>query len=904
MVYRAHFAMIRNPLITSDGRHTSALFGFLNSMFKILRDEKPDYIGAIFDGKEKTFRHEKYPEYKATREKMPDELREQLPDLWRLIEAMNIPQMTKEGFEADDLIGTLAVQAEKEGLETYIVSGDKDFMQLVNYSVFVYTPGRMNNPTTIFDREKVKEKWSVPPEKMIDLLGLMGDSSDNVPGVRGVGAKTAVKLLNEYGTVENILDHAEEVKNKRAREGLLNGKELALLSRELVTIKTDVPLELSVDDLKQKQFDFDSMTELFREFEFFRMEKQLNDFRGAASGRDETRDESEETRNKKLETRNEISKNYSCVDSVRKMGKLISGIKKAKLVSVDIESTSTDPMTAEIVGFSYSVKSDEGWYVPIQFPEKGEQLFGGEDDLKTVLDLIKPILEDPKIPKCGQNIKYDALILKRHGIKLQGIAFDTMIAAHLLKPEERSYKLDYLSLEYLKFEMQPITDLIGSGRNQISMSEVPVEKVTHYAAEDADIALQLVPLLKKRLKEDQLLNVAEDIEFPMIPVLLQMEHDGVYVEKPMMEEMSLWMEKKLDTFTREIHSLAGTEFNINSPQQMAVILFDRLSLPKIRQRSTDVNVLKTLKYQHPLPEKVLGYRKFQKLKSTYVDAIPKLIHPETDRIHSSFSQTVAATGRLSSSNPNFQNIPIREEEGREIRKAFRTQEKGWVIFSADYSQIELRIMAHISGDETLKRAFLEGEDIHAHTASNIYGVPVENVLPEMRRTAKVVNFGVMYGAGPFRMSQELGIPQRESKIVIKTYFDRYPGIRSYIDSTLKKARNENYVETMLGRRRYCYDINNTNQRIRTAVERAVINMPIQGTAAEMIKLAMIKIHEKLINLKTKMILQIHDELLFEVPDDELGEVKQMVIEEMESAMTLDIPIVVDSGVGESWFEAH
>ena len=795
-------------------------------------------------------------------------------------------------------------------METYIVSGDKDFMQLVNDSVFVYTPGSMNNPTTIFDREKVKEKWSVPPEKIIDLLGLMGDSSDNVPGVRGVGAKTAVKLLNEYDTVENILDHAEEVKNKRAREGLLNGKQIAILSRELVTIKTDVPLELSVNDLKQKQFDFDSMTKLFRELEFFRLQKQLEEFKGPGAQHPApmTEHSAPSTQPPALSTQNsaprtKIPKNYSCLDSVGKMEKWISELKKAKLVSVDIESTSTDPMLAEIVGFSFSVKKDEGWYVPIQFPEKEGQLFGGEDDLKTVLDLIKPILEEPKIPKCGQNIKYDALILKRHGIEIQGIAFDTMIAAHLLKPEERSYKLDYLSLEYIKYEMQSITDLIGSGRNQISMSEVPVEKVTYYAAEDADVALQLVPLLKKRLREDQLLNVAEDIEFPMIPVLLQMECSGVYVEKPMMEEMSLWMEKKLDTFTREIHSLAGTEFNINSPQQMAVILFDRLSLPKIRQRSTDVNVLKTLKYQHPLPEKVLGYRKFQKLKSTYVDAIPKLIHPDTNRIHSSFSQTVAATGRLSSSNPNFQNIPIREEEGREIRKAFKPQEKGWVIFSADYSQIELRIMAHLSGDETLKKAFLEGEDIHAHTASNIYGVPVESVLPEMRRTAKVVNFGVMYGAGPFRMSQELGIPQSESKIVIKTYFDRYPGIRSYIDSTLKIARNKNYVETILGRRRYCYDINNTNQRIRTAVERAVINMPIQGTAAEMIKLAMIKIHEKLKNLKTIMILQIHDELLFEVPEDELDEVKQMVIEEMESAMSLDIPIVVDNGVGESWYEA-
>lgn len=892
MVYRAHFAMFRNPLITSDGRHTSALFGFINSMFKLYRDENPDYLAIVFDSKEKTFRHEMYPEYKATREKMPDELRAQLPDLWRLVDAMNIPRFEMAGYEADDIIGAIAIQAEESGMETYIVSGDKDFMQLVNDNIFVYTPGRQNAQVVIYNRDKVKEKWAVSPEQFVDLLGLMGDKSDNVPGVTGVGEVTAKKLLKEYGSLDNILAHAGEVKNKRAREGLLNEREMAKLSKELVTIKTDLPLDVTIDELKMKSFNFSEMSEIFRELEFFSLQSQLQAF---------------QTDVEPEITKPTVEKEYHCIDSPSELKNLVKSLQEADLFSVDIESTSTDPMTAKIVGFSFSIEPHKGWYIPIQFPEKKTELFSATaKDIETVLQSLKQVLENPHIRKCGQNIKYDAIILKNYGIDIQGIVFDTMIAAHLLKPDVRSYKLDYLSLEHLQYKMQPITDLIGKGKNQISMADVSLEKVTFYAVEDADVTLQLAPILKKELESNHLLDFLKQVEIPLIPVLVQMEKNGVYVDKYMMGSLSTWMESKLRISTGEIHELAGTNFNINSPKQLAVILFDMLSLPKIRKRSTDVNVLEFLKHQHPLPEKVLKYRKFHKLKSTYVDAIPKLIHPETGRIHSSFNQTVAATGRLSSSNPNFQNIPIRKEEGREIRKAFRPQKAGWVIFSADYSQIELRIMAHLSGDDTLKQAFLAGEDIHSHTASLIYGVPRESVLPEMRRTAKLVNFGVMYGAGPFRISQELGIPINEAKQIIKAYFERYSGINNFINNTLEQARNNKYVSTMLGRRRYCYDIDNANQRVRTAVERAAINMPIQGTAAEMIKLAMITIHKTLNeeNFKTKMILQIHDELLFEVPEDELDEVQEMVVETMEKALPLDIPIIVDSGVGDSWFEAH
>lgn len=891
MLYRAHFAFIRNPLMTSYGLPTSALFGFSNQVLNLIKKENPDYIAAVFDTAKKTFRHEKYPEYKATREKMPEELREQLPHLWDILNAMQITTLSKSGFEADDIIGTLAQWGSKDELDVFIVSGDKDFMQLINDHVFLYTSNGRNFEAQVIGREGVIEKWGVPPEKMIDLMGLMGDSSDNIPGVAGVGKVSAKKLILEYGSLEASLDNAEKISNKRVREGLLNNRENAVLSKELVTIDINVELDCNIDELKRSEFDIDALSELFQQFEFSGLMKQLPNFQMDT-----------------IPLPVESVKDYITILNNDDLKLFINSIDSSKPLSLDLETTSIDPMLAKIVGFSFSVEKDKGFYIPIKYKDKSENNFG-DDDLQIVLALLKPILENEKIVKIGQNIKYDALILKRFGIGVSGIGFDTMLAAHLVSPEARSYKIDKLSLEYLNYRMVPIEELIGTGRNQITMDEVELEKVTFYAVEDADVALQLFEILKEKLNENGLSDYYEQIEIPLIKVLLDMEKDGAFVDEKLLKSMSEELGKKLDTLIIDIYREAGMEFNINSTQQLANILFDIKGLRKIKKRSTAEEVLKQLVMEDDLPGLMLEYRKYNKLKNTYLDPFPELINPTTKRIHSSFNQTVTATGRLSSQNPNFQNIPIRSDVGREMRKAFRPQENGWKILSADYSQIELRIMAHLSKDPELINAFENNEDIHARTASSVFGVPIEDVLPEMRRTAKVVNFAIMYGAGPFRMSQELGIPRSEAQAIIDVYFKQYSGIQNYIDETLEKARSMKYVETMLGRRRPVWDIDSDNHIRKEAAKRMAINMPIQGTAAEMIKKAMISIHHNIHSGqdeydKAKMILQVHDELLFEVPEDQVEALKKMVTFEMENALPLSVPIVVDCGVGNSWFEAH
>jgi len=891
MLYRAHFAFIRNPLMTSYGLPTSALFGFSNQILNLVKKENPDYIAAVFDTAKKTFRHEMYPEYKATREKMPDELKEQLPHLWDILNALQITTLSKAGFEADDIIGTLAKWGAEHKLDVYIVSGDKDFMQLINDHVFMYTTAGRNMETTITDRNGVIDKWGVPPEKIIDLMGLMGDSSDNIPGVMGVGKVSAKKLILEYGTLEASLDNAEKVGNKRVREGLLNNRDNAVLSKELVTIDTNVELDSNIDELKRNEFDIDALSELFQQFEFSGLMKQLPAFQIET-----------------IPSYEEPAKDYRTINNIEELKLLINNIDSSKVLSIDLETTSVDPMLAKIVGLSFSMEKDEGFYIPIQYKDKSENNFG-DDDLQTVLSLLRPIFEDKSITKIGQNIKYDALILKRYGINVNGIGFDTMLAAHIVSPETRSYKIDNLSLEYLNYRMMPIEDLIGKGKNQITMAEVDLDDASFYASEDVDIALQLYKLLNKKLVSNGLDNYYKQIELPLIKVLIDMEKEGVFVDKKLLKSMSADLSNKLDTLISDIYKEAGMEFNINSTQQLANILFDIKGLRQIRKRSTAEEVLKQLVNDDTLPVLMLDYRKYNKLKNTYLDPFPELINPITKRIHSSFNQTVAATGRLSSQNPNFQNIPIKTDVGREMRKAFRPQEKGWKILSADYSQIELRIMAHLSEDPELIKAFENNEDIHARTASSVFGVPIEDVLPEMRRTAKVVNFGIMYGAGPFRMSQELGIPRGEAQAIIDVYFKQYSGIQNYIDETLEKARSNKYVETILGRRRPVWDIDSDNHIRREAAKRMAINLPIQGTAAEMIKKAMISIHNKIymknsdIN-SSKMILQVHDELLFEVPENHVESLTKMVIFEMENALPLSVPIIVDCGVGNSWFEAH
>ena len=661
------------------------------------------------------------------------------------------------------------------------------------------------------------------------------------------------------------------------------------MSKELVTILTEVDLTCAVTELEKRDMDLDACAEKFTELEFHALIRQLQP-------------ESKSVLKPKI---SETEKQYKTILSEKDLDDLVKELGQAKRISFDLETTSVLPMEADIVGLSFSTGSDSGWYIPILYQEKEKNNFG-KNDMDTVLKKLEPLLEDNARAKTGQNIKYDALILKQHGITVRGLEFDTMIAAHLLNPAARSYKLDILSLEYLNHEMVPIEDLIGKGRNQITMDQVPLEKAAFYAVEDADIAFQLTELLEIRLQDAGLHDFFTDIEIPLVPVLLEMEHAGTFVDPEFLRSMSSEIDTKLEGLITSIYKLSGTEFNINSTQQLANILFDILELPLVKKRSTAENVLKQLQEYHDLPKQILEYRKYNKLKNTYVDALPELINEKTGRIHSTFNQTIAATGRLSSTNPNFQNIPIRTDEGREIRKSFRAQKDGWKIFSADYSQVELRVMAHFSRDKGLIAAFQNGEDIHSRTASHVFNVPIDLVLPEMRRTAKVVNFGIMYGAGPFRMSQELGIPRKEAVAIIESYFAQYPGIQNYIDTTLEKARNEKYVETILGRRRPVWDADSDNGLRRQAAERMAINMPIQGSAAEMIKLAMIAIQKEMIQrgMKTKLILQIHDELLFEFPNDEEEILVKLVVDKMENAMELSVPIVVDYGIGETWYDAH
>ena len=887
-LYRAHYALIRNPLTTTAGIPTSAVFGFANQVFQLLEEENPDYIVAAFDSKGKNFRHELYTDYKANRSAMPDEIQTQLPYLWELLDGMNIPVLRIEGVEADDIIGTVAKMCEKDDLQCNIVSGDKDFMQLINDKTLLYAPQARRREKEVFNAQKVSEKWGVGPEHIIDLLGLMGDSSDNVPGVEGVGPVTAKKLIQKFGSMEKIYENIDQIENEKMREKLLNNKDNAFLSKQLVTILTDVTVDASLSDFEKKEANNTKLESIFKELEFTGLLKKI--------GSDTSI--SPETVQRKKE--------YDLITSLDRLQSFADSIKEGEWLSVDLETTSVNPMIAEIVGFSFSVKKDTGVYVPIHFKDKVDNLFG-DNDLEIATNILKPVLENEKIPKTGQNIKYDALIMKRFGIDLQGIEFDTMIAAHLINPNARSYKLDNLSLSHLNYKMVPIQDLIGSGRNQITMDQVALADITFYAAEDADVVIELTDIFLKELKKQELYSYFKDIEIDLLPVLIDMQFHGIFVDRNYLLSRSEEIGIKLDALEKSIIKLAGKEFNLNSSQQLAEILFDQLNLPMIKKRSTAEAILTKLKEYHELPSLILGYRKLFKLKNTYLDPIPNNINEITNRVHSSFNQTMTATGRLSTSTPNFQNIPIRTEDGKEVRKAIKAQSDDYQILSADYSQIELRVMAHLSKDEALTKALNDGEDIHTFTAKNVFNVKEDqDVLPEMRRIAKIVNFGIMYGAGSFRLSQELGIPFAESKKIIDVYFEKYKGIKQYMEDTKLLVKKDKSVQTLLGRKRAVWDSDSQNQVRRDAAERMAINMPIQGTAAEMIKLAMIRIDKDLKenNLKSKLILQIHDELLLEVHNNEIDYVTEMVVKHMKDAIDLDVPIEIDCGVGSSWYEAH
>ena len=735
LAYRSYFAFIRNPLINSKGMDTSSVFGFTNTLMKILREERPDYLACVFDTRKPTFRHKKYPEYKATRDKMPEEMAEQLPVIREVVEAFRIPVIEIEGFEADDVIGTLAKDAERQGIDVYMVTGDKDFMQLVSNRVkmYKYSGGRSKGDVEIIDPDGVVERMGVNPQQIVDLLGLMGDSSDNVPGVPGIGPKTAKQLIESFGTIEALLERVDEVEKERIRAKLIEYRDQAKLSKELVTIHTDVPVGLKISDLRVQGPDQERIIRLFQELEFRTLLKELSQISG--------------------KTRTETKRKYRAIKTLSELDRLVEILKSSKMFSVDLETTSIDPMSADIVGLSFSWKKGEAAYVPVVFPEMDEsgdifEEHRGEEILKR----LKVVLEDPGIRKCGQNIKYDILVLRRHGIRLGGVDFDTMIAAYLINPSSRQYSIDALAMEYLKEKKISTKELIGRGKSQILMAEVDLDKITEYSCEDADVAYRLRTVLEPKLKENKMEDLFKNLEMPLVQVLVEMEENGVALDTDLLNEMSMEMEQQLERLKGQIYEIAGESFNINSTQQLGTILFEKLKVHEFsgmrRPRrtktgyATDIKVLESLS-GHPLPRKILDYRQLKKLKSTYIDALPRLINPSTGRVHASFNQTTAATGRLSSSDPNLQNIPVRTELGREIRKAFVPGKRGWKLVSADYNQIELRIMAHLSGDDRLIESFVRGEDVHRRTASEIFQIPQERVTEEHRRMAKTINFGIM-----------------------------------------------------------------------------------------------------------------------------------------------------------------
>lgn len=901
IAYRAHFALIRNPLVTSDGRHISATYGFLNALLKIIRDENPDYLLVAFDAKEKTFRHKRYPEYKATREKMPFEMRPQIQWIKDILFAMNIPMIEIPGYEADDIIGTLAKKAEAEHIDTYMVSGDKDFMQLVTDHIFLYAPATGKRPLVVYDKEAVMEKWGVPPEHIIDLLGLMGDSSDNIPGIKGVGEKTAVKYLQTYGSLEALIQAAPDIPNEKQGQKLLEEADIARLSRELATIDVNVPLKADWQHMTvNADYDRAELLNQLKKLELYKFIKDLgleSEKSDDEMGNPEDGEKSSKGEGEKERWGEEGKKQeYICCDTLEKVKKLAKKLGEQDEFAFDTETDGLDPVTAPLVGLSFAFKPWKAFYVPYS-PE--------------FLNVLKPVLSNENILKIGQHIKYDMLVLQQHGAEVNGPLFDTMLAAYLLNPDTMSYKLDLLSERFLHYHMQAITELIGEKKSQqIPMSQVDLDKITFYAAEDADITYQLFTVFGKKLEASGLTRVFEDIDVPLIRVLQDMEREGVYLDTAFLKLMSREIGQKMTQTMQEIYDLAGGVFNINSPKQLGQILFEKLSLAPVKKTktgySTDVTVLEKLKNDHPLPEKILDFRMLTKLRSTYVDALPALVNPKTGRVHGSFNQTVAATGRLSSSNPNFQNIPIRTEMGREIRKAFCAQKKDWLILAADYSQVELRIMAHMSKDENLVAAFKADADIHTHTAATVFNIEQKDVSADMRRTAKVINFGIMYGAGAHRISQELNIPHSEAGAIIKAYFARYTGVQNYIDSTIAECKEQGFVSTIYGRKRTIQDINSENRNLQEAAKRAAINMPVQGTAADIIKIAMIRIRDWMLKekLRSKMILQVHDELVFEVHPDELEILKKNVKSIMESAAELIVPLKVDIGVGKDWFDAH
>ncbi len=857
-------------------------------MLKLIQDQKPDYLMVAFDPPKKSFRFRLFPEYKANREKMPDDLRSQVDEVKRMVETLGIMKLELADFEADDVMGAIARRYAGKDLEVVLVTGDKDAYQLVNDNVKIYANKKGISDHEMYDREGVIGKLGLPPEKVIDYMALTGDTSDNIPGVKGVGEKTALKLIAEHGSLDAVYENLESVKGK-LKEQLAAGKESAYLSRDLVTIRTDMELELELEAARTPSLDGGAPRIYFEEMEMPSIAREFlapEDKQGESAGSTE--------------------KDYRIIRTVEDLESAIAEIRKTGLVSVDTETTSITPVEADLVGISFSVKEREGWYLPII----EESLFGGDIlPARMALDAVKPLLEDPSVLKIGQNIKYDLIVLRRAGIELCGIAFDTMIASYLLNPAERNHNMDDMALRHLNYTTISYKELVGKGKDAVPITDVPLERLAEYAVEDADITLRLYGILKPKLDEEGLEELFKNIEMPLMEVLALMEWHGVKIDPDHFRMLGEENQVLLDRAEKEIFKAAGGEFNINSTRELADVLFNRLNLKPLKKTktgfSTDISVLEELQGKHPVIDRLIEYRTLNKLKTTYIDNLPKLVLKGTGRIHTSYNQTIVATGRLSSSSPNLQNIPIREEQGRRIRMGF-VPEKGSLLMSADYSQIELRLAAHLSGDAAMIRAFREGIDIHNLTASSVFGVGLEEVTPDMRRQAKIINFATIYGVSPFGLSRQADISMQDAATFIQKYFETYPGFENYVRETIEFARKNGHVKTMLGRRRPVPEITSDAKFPREGAERVAINTPIQGTSADMIKIAMVNIQRELVkrNLKTLMIMQVHDELVFEVPVGEKDEIETLVRHEMEGALDLDVPITVDVGWGKNWAEAH
>ncbi|MBE0637735.1 MAG: DNA polymerase I [Bacteroidales bacterium] len=915
LIYRAFYALNKNPRINSKGMNTSAIVGFANTLLDVIKNQKPTHIGVAFDTHAPTLRAEEFIAYKANRQAMPEDLAKSLPYIVKLIEGFNIPILFVDGYEADDVIGTLAKVAEQKDFTTYMMTSDKDFGQLVSDKTFIFRPPFMGNKAEVLGVPEVCKKFGIErPEQVIDMLGLWGDASDNIPGVPGIGEKRAQELIATYGTLENVLDHADELKGKMA-ENVREFAQQALDSKRLATIVLDVPIDFDEEKLKLNAPNLEALKEIFTELEFKTFAKALFEYYQAEGSKTVARQAEVQqdlfssagsSGEGEINTIENTPHNYYLLDTPEKRQFLIAGINKQKSFCFDTETTGTDPNNSELVGMSFALKPGEACYMPV--PENYNEV------VKLVQE-FRQVFEDETIEKTGQNLKYDISVLRWYDLEVKGKMFDTMLAHYLIEPEQR-HNMDFLSEKYLNYRPVSYEDVTGKkGINQPTMREVQGKRlndVLNYAAEDADITLQLRKKLEPQLEEFGVKKLFDEIEVPLVSVLSSMEAEGIKLDVQVLRVFSSQLEGEIAEVEREIYTLSGEEFNIGSPKQLGIILFEKLNITKnpkktkTHQYSTGEEVLSKLEHKHPVVSKILDYRSLTKLKSTYVDALPALISPRDGRLHTSYNQAVTSTGRLSSTNPNLQNIPIRTEKGREIRKAFVPRNDDYVLLAADYSQIELRIIAELSRDKGMMEAFIHGLDIHTATASKVFGVGLNQVTKEMRRNAKAVNFGIVYGISAFGLSEQLSITRSEAAEIIQTYFTEYPGVKQYMNESIEFARKNGYVETMMGRRRYLRDINSGNANIRGFAERNAINAPIQGSSADMIKIAMIRIYDEMVrkNLKSRMILQVHDELVFDTCKKELSILKEIVEEKMKNAIEMTVPIVVEINTGDNWLEAH